>query len=175
MWTPLIGLRPFANDYDYICFAHDKKTTQLKPLMVGKSFSYQCFENVLANRIFVENVITTFQENPRLGLLVPPPPLHSYLSQVTGNEWQSNFENTKKLAEKYHINVDINKDKPPIAPLGGIFWFSLKRLISYLKRICGMKIFRKNPLGKLMGISCMRSNVCIPLQPSKRDIIRAGS
>jgi lipopolysaccharide biosynthesis protein len=78
----VIGLKSYARLYDYVCFAHDKKSNQIKPKMIGESFSYQCFENVLANPVYVENILTTFEENPRLGLLVPPPPIHSDFNTV---------------------------------------------------------------------------------------------
>lgn len=127
----LIELKPYYDQYDYICFAHDKKARHIKPYSVGESFSYHCFENILHNRTYVNNIITTFERNPRLGMLVPPVPLHSYYSQVVGNEWQANFENTKALVERLILNVPMQANKAPIAPLGGIYWYrpaSLKPL-----------------------------------------------
>lgn len=118
-----IALKPYYDQYDYICFAHDKKARHIKPYSVGESFSYHCFENVLKSGILVNNIITTFERNPRLGMLVPPVPLHSYYSQVVGNEWQANFENTRKIAEQLQLNVPMQSDKAPIAPLGGIYWY----------------------------------------------------
>jgi rhamnosyltransferase len=123
-----IELKSVVNQYDYICFAHDKKTNYLKPYMVGESFSYHCFENVLASPLYVENIITTFQDNPRLGMLVPPPPIHADFTIVLGNEWQNNFENVQLLAKKLNIKVDIHRDKPPISPLGGIYWYRSEAL-----------------------------------------------
>lgn len=130
----LIGCKDFIADYDYICFAHDKKSTHVKPYIIGEAFSYKCFENVLASKSFVENVICTFDKNPQLGLLVPPPPNHSVFYSTIGFEWGYNYEHTIKLAEKLKLNVDFNRDKPPIAPLGTMFWFrakALKRLLEY--------------------------------------------
>ncbi|WP_353937923.1 rhamnan synthesis F family protein, partial [Parabacteroides goldsteinii] len=31
----LVGCAPYISDYKYVCFVHDKKTTQLKPYCVG--------------------------------------------------------------------------------------------------------------------------------------------
>lgn len=124
----LIGCKGFVSEYDYICFAHDKKVKHVKPYIIGEAFSYRCFENVLGSKNFVENVISTFDENPRLGLLVPPPPNHSVFYSTIGSEWEHNYENTTKLAEKMKLKVDFNRNKPPIAPLGTIFWFRPKAL-----------------------------------------------
>jgi rhamnosyltransferase len=124
----LIGLKAYTKNYDYICFIHDKQANHLKPLVQGQSFAYKCYENVLSCKDFVENVITTFNENPNLGLLVPPPPNHGAFYYIVGNEWMANYSNTKELADKLGFHVDINPEKPPIAPLGTCFWYRSKAL-----------------------------------------------
>ena len=45
-------------------------------MSIGLSWGHECFECTLKNETFVENVIRLFEENPRLGLLTPPVPLH---------------------------------------------------------------------------------------------------
>lgn len=34
----LVGTKDFIMDYDYVCFVHDKKVTQLSPQTVGAGF-----------------------------------------------------------------------------------------------------------------------------------------
>ena len=130
----LVGCAPYVSQYDLVCFVHDKKTKQLKPYCAGESFSYKCFENNLGSQRFVENVIATFESNPRLGLLTPPPPNHSMFYQIIGSEWASNYENTLALATKLKLRVDIYFTKEPIAPLGTMFWFrpaAMQKLFNY--------------------------------------------
>ena len=124
----LIGAKEVVGKYEYICFAHDKKVTQLRPMTQGAGWSYKCFESVLKNRTFVNNVIRTFEENPRLGMLSPAPPNHGGYYSLLGGEWTANFDNVKKLADKLGLGVSIRKDKEPIAPIGTIFWFRTKAL-----------------------------------------------
>lgn len=119
----LVGLRPYVNEYDFICFAHDKKSFQSEPYIIGESFSYGCFENILSSKSYVENIILTFEKNSRLGLLTPPPPCHGPYYQIISQEWQSNYKNTKNLAKCLGLEVDISENKPPIAPFGTMFWF----------------------------------------------------
>lgn len=119
----LTGVKDVIMDYDIVCFAHDKKTKQVKPGTVGASFAYKCFENTLASRAYTANVIHTFVENPRLGILSPPEPNHGVFFMTTGYEWGPNYEAAKKLAEELKLTVPISKDKPPVAPLGTMFWF----------------------------------------------------
>lgn len=130
----LVACKDFLLDYDYVCFAHDKKTTQVVPYIRGESFSYKCFENVLTTPHYVQNVLKTFEENPRLGMLSPPPPNHADFYPTIGMGWSINYDITENLAKKLEINVDLNRYKDPIAPLGTIFWFrpkALKTLIEY--------------------------------------------
>ena len=130
----LVGCAPYVYDYDYVCFVHDKKTTQCKPFCSGESFSYKCFENCLGSKEFVENVILTFEQNPRMGMLMPPPPNHSLFYNIIGTEWASNYENTCSLAYKLGLHVNVDWRKEPISPLGTMFWFrpqALKTLFDY--------------------------------------------
>ncbi len=123
----LVGVRQAIRDYDYVCFVHDKKVAQLTLSIKGESFSYKCFENLLKNSVFVHNVLNTFEENERIGLLTPPPPNFGEFYPTLGeNDWGVNYGNTVELAKKLGIHVDFNVEKEPIAPLGTMFWFRPK-------------------------------------------------
>ncbi len=124
----LTGAKDFVMDYDYVCFAHDKKVGQLDLGIKGESFSYHCFENILHNKAFVENIIDTFEKNPFLGLLTPMPPYHSDYYPTVSFEWGYNYEVTVELAGKLGLKVDMSRDKEPIAPLGTMFWFRPKAM-----------------------------------------------
>ena len=130
----LVGCAPYVYDYDIICFMHDKKTTQMKPYALGESFSYKCFENNLGSKEYVENILYKFETNPRLGMIMPPPPNHGPWWNVLGCEWFSNLDNTVELAEKLNLNCSICWQREPISPLGTMFWFrpmALKKLFDY--------------------------------------------
>ena len=43
--------------------------------------------NTLSNKAYVGNVINTFVNNPRMGLLCPPEPNHSTFFTTIGFEW----------------------------------------------------------------------------------------
>ena len=83
-----------------VCFVHDKKTAQVKPGTIGASFAYKCFENTLSNKAYVANVIRTFADNPRLGILSPPEPNHSTFFTTIGFEWGPNYNVTRKPGQR---------------------------------------------------------------------------
>lgn len=124
----LTGVKDVIMDYDLACFVHDKKTTQLKPGTIGASFGRKCLENTLSGKVYVENIIQTFQDNPRLGILSPPEPNHSVYFSTIGGEWGPNYEVTEELAEKLGLTVPISLEKPPVCPMGTMFWFRPKAM-----------------------------------------------
>jgi len=124
----LTGVKDVIMNYDLACFVHDKKTTQLKPGTIGASFGHKCLENTLSGKIYVENIIRTFQKNPRLGILSPPEPNHSVYFTTIGGEWGPNYEVTASLAKKLGLTVPISEEKPPVCPMGTMFWFRPKAM-----------------------------------------------
>ena len=129
-----VALKPYMESYDYICFVHNKKSAQDKPLTIGRGFAERCFDNTLASEEFVANIINQFETSPRLGMMFPPPVIHGPYQYLISNLWGLNYENTLKLAKQLKINVPISNDMDPLFPTGGMFWFrvnALKKLIDY--------------------------------------------
>lgn len=118
----LVGCRDILPRYDYVGFVHDKRTIRDDgPQAIGRSFMYLVWENLLKSPEYIENVFQKFDENPRLGLLAPPNPYHSYYFGIKGNEWTACFQKTRLLAKSLHLNCDLSKDKPPFI-LSTSFW-----------------------------------------------------
>ena len=143
----LMDARDVIMDYDYICHTHDKKVGQVKPMSLGAGFSYKCFENILTTRDYVKNIIKTFEENNRLGMLMPPPPIHGEFYFVAGMEWGPNFEVTRQLAEELGIRVSMKKDKEPVSPLGSVFWARPRALRALFDKKWTYDDFPKEPVG----------------------------
>ena len=130
----LVGAKDIVMNYDYVCFMHDEKTTQLKPYCAGQSFRYKCYEGNLSSKEYVINILGTFKENKRLGILMPPPPNHGNFFHTIGNEWGSNLKETEELVTKLGLKVPLYWGAEPISPLGTMFWFrpkAMKKLFDY--------------------------------------------
>lgn len=118
----LVGCRDVWNNYEYICFVHDKATSADNgPQKIGHTYMYLLWENMLKSRGYVENIIQYMEQKPFIGLLVPPAPYHGNYFGNYGNEWTSCYEKTVHLAKTLGIFTEIQEDEPPIA-LGTAFW-----------------------------------------------------
>ncbi len=143
----LVGCKDIIDKYDLICKVHDKKVYQVMPMSIGESWAYKCFENLLKNKTFVENVIATFEQNPFLGMLTPPVPNHGpYYPTCGKGEWGDNFAVTKEVAEKLGVRVNMNRDKEPVAPLGSMFWVRTKALKSLFAHDWQYQEFPEEPI-----------------------------
>ena len=143
----LTGMKDVVNQYDLLCVVHDKKVTQVNPLSIGGSWGYMCFENLLANKIYVENVIAEFENDERLGMLQPPVPIHSFYYPVIGKgEWSGCADIAVQTAEMLGIHVDIDPDKEPVAPLGDMFWVRPKALKAFFDHDWNYEDFPPEPL-----------------------------
>jgi rhamnosyltransferase len=143
----LTGCKDLVGRYDLICKVHDKKVYQIKPMVIGESWGYMCFENMLANENYVRNIINLFEKNEKLGMLMPPIPVHGPYYPTTGKgEWGENFPDAQKLADKLKLKVDITKDKEPVAPLGSMFWVRTAALRGLFAQDWQYKDFPPEPI-----------------------------
>ena len=134
----LVATKDFVLNYDYACIVHDKLTARITPTIIGKEFGLQNLDSLLKTRTYVENIIGLFEREPRLGMLEPVNTIHSIYGDVTyGFEWSpinENYLGVVKLLEKLKISVPIDRNIPPVCPMGAMFWMrpvAMKKLIDY--------------------------------------------
>ena len=142
-----MGVKDIVQNYEYLCFAHDKKSAQLHG-SVGEGFSYKCFQNTLYSEDYIYNIIDLFVKNPRLGLMCPPEPNHADFSPTIGFAWgpNSNFEITMDLAKRMGISVPMDENKDAIAPYGSFFWFRYEALKAFYEMDWKYEDFPEEPL-----------------------------
>ena len=140
-----VSLKPHIINYDYVCFIHDKKSMQDRPLTIGRGFAQRCLENTLASKEYVINILGIFQKNPRLGILCPPPVIHGPYRLYPPNRWGPNYKNTVELAGKLNINVPMD-EQGLVFPCGGMFWFRPKALRKLVEHNWNYSDFPNEPL-----------------------------
>lgn len=117
----LVACREKIQNYEYICFLHDKKEKDLIYKNDIKNWTSDLWENTIGSEEYITNVLYTFYNKPTIGLLVPPPPIGDHFSTVYKNAWYKNFKTTRKLIEEMHLECDLDVDKSPIT-FGTVFW-----------------------------------------------------
>lgn len=119
----LVAFRPYAMRYQYIGFIHDKKTSGgLEADSVGNSFRQLMWESLLNGREYIEEIISLFDKEKKLGFLSPPIPLVGiYVSKLLGAEWTICYDETLKLAKMLGCKLKMDREKPVFA-LSTSFW-----------------------------------------------------
>lgn len=130
----LIECAYILKKYEFIGYVHDKRTvaTASDP-NIGKKYRDLLWDNMLKSEEYINNILSFMLENPHIGLLAPPEPYHWNYFRYLGQEWTSNFKNTRILAKKLKLKCIIDEKYPPFI-LGTTFWCrskSLEPLINY--------------------------------------------
>lgn len=128
----LVATKDFIQNYDYACIVHDKKSSFLRPGCIGVEFGLHNLDGLLKTQAYVENVLSVFDDNPRLGILEPVNLAYANFTGLYGGEWGANYQGTVDFLKRCNIDVPISPDVPPIAPIGAMFWFRpacMKRLL----------------------------------------------
>ena len=114
----LVAAKDVFYKYDYVCCMHDKKSPQYAKAS-GEDFAYHLFECNLSSKHYVANIIKIFDENPHLGMLVPPF-VNFGATQTIQNQMATEADLVKTLLKKMEFSVPYDKDC--VAPLGTMFW-----------------------------------------------------
>lgn len=139
----LITAKDVLTNYDYICCIHDKKSPQLSFAITVDDFNFHCLECSLHSKNYVNNLISTFEKNSRLGLLVPPS-LYFGPFACFGAPLNANVEWYNKLHQM--LNISIPYDDNPMAPFGSIFWIRGAATKTLFSKNWKYKDFPKEPL-----------------------------
>ncbi len=117
----LVGCKNIINNYEYICFVHDKKSLQKEFPTVGSQFCDVLWESMLKSKSYIYNIIKRFDTNTNLGMLVPMNVYHGTYFHSAMDYWTICYDKSIELAEKLNLKVNIDKNKPPIS-VGTVFW-----------------------------------------------------
>lgn len=147
----LITCKDIFEKYDYFCFVHSKESKHWDSDIIGMDFCNHCFNDLLFNKSYIENVIETLDNNKFLGLLVP------FLNVVQeaqnlincNNLWTCNYDYAAKFLEDEYNITDF--DKKPIVPIGGMFWGKTKAFKTLMSRNWHYEDFKPEPLRQSDG------------------------
>ncbi|OBR63542.1 hypothetical protein A7K91_06195 [Paenibacillus oryzae] len=143
----LVACRKDILNYEYICFLHDKKEKDPSMKSDIEKWIYSQWENMLGSTVYIRNVLSFFNRNPQVGLLLPPISLSDRIPFLYMDNWGGNYENTIELAERLNLNCDINNEISPMA-LGTVYWARVDALRKLLKYEWQYEDFDVEPLAE---------------------------
>ena len=123
----LVLFKDIVPQYDLACFIHDKKSSQMKYATVGEDFNNHIWQSLLASTNHINNIISLFEKEKYLGIIVPSAVMHGEYYHTTIDSWTICYDQTIELAKQLHLNVKIDGTKNPLA-LGTAFWFRTEAL-----------------------------------------------
>lgn len=134
-------------DYDYICVAHDKKSSFLVPGIKGLEFGFHNQDALMKTPDYVRNIINLFDKNPRLGMVIPINLIYGDYKYLYGQEWGSgNYEGVVKMLNDFGIDVPISPEVPPVYPAGAMFWIRPESMRKLIDKPWHYKDFPPEPL-----------------------------
>jgi len=119
------------DEYEYICVVYECNSDDIRS---NASVNYIRYENTMASRAYVENILHEFSCNPRLGYLAPPKPYHGkYFSQLDDN-WTDEPHRLEDLCKAIGVTIPLSTGTPYISD-GSAFWIRKEAVADYVTRM----------------------------------------
>lgn len=131
----LVAAKTIIFRYKYICFVHDKKEKRLDDneyVEYVNLWRKNMWDNMLQSTMYIYNILDLFEDDHKLGMLVPLPPHRGDRGAWLKGCWGDTFELVRGLADKIGIEADICHENPPFT-YSTVFWARtsvLKKLFS---------------------------------------------
>lgn len=111
--------------YEVALRLHSKRTPQVSR-QVGESFKDHLFENLVASRGHVANLLDRLEAEPDIGLVIPPV-IHVGFGTL-GHSWFNNKAAARDLLDKMGFDIPLDAHTP-VAPNGTMYWFRTDALL----------------------------------------------
>lgn len=141
----LMNVYKHMDQYDYIGFIHDKKSSQMYYTSIGRNFCDTLWENVIGHKNSVGEILDIFEDNPMIGVLSAPSIYCGTFFHTSIDFWSICYDKTAKILKMLDLDAPMSKEKNPIA-IGTAFWCrteALKQLFTYKYKY---EMFPKEPM-----------------------------
>lgn len=108
----LVAARERIFQYKYICFVHDKQEKSTEDKEYVDLWRKNMWGNMLQSSAYINNVLDLFEEDSKLGMLVPLPPHKGDKGVWLKGGWGSTFTQIKKLAEELCLSTPVRYEEP---------------------------------------------------------------
>jgi len=110
------------NEYDIVAMLVMSDVEISQPYSDYDSWQYRDWENLLGTESIIYNIIATFRDNNKLGMLVPPVPHHGVLFEKQAYGYQGRYEEVEAYVNEHAPGISCKITEPPQAPFGGSFF-----------------------------------------------------
>lgn len=119
--TLLVAARRVIFRYQFICFVHDKKEKNPDDKDYVDLWRKNMWDNMLQSSTYVSNILSTFEGDCSIGLMVPLPPHQGDKGAWLKGDWGGTYELVRNLADEIGLSADICYEVPPIT-YSTVFW-----------------------------------------------------
>lgn len=141
----LVAAKKELLKYDIICFVHDKKSKNEIMKKDTEEWAYSLWENTLSSKEYIENVVSIFENDNRVGVLVPPLYFGEYFLAEYINQWGNNYNILVELLKETGVTKIPSKDSI-IKAFGTVFWARTNALRKLFNRKWKYEDFDEEPL-----------------------------
>lgn len=133
--------------YTYLGFVHDMNNPFRYPTTVLESTVQSYVQNVASDLGYISQILHCFDENPRLGVLSTPFPIHHHGFGTYGNTWGEWYADTMHLARVLKLSCNFSEEKQPIMN-SGAFWCRTSALQPLWDKSWKASDFRCSPVSQ---------------------------
>ncbi len=138
--------------YEYICVLYDTDmTSEARPSCTNKSYFYNIWENLAKSSDHVSAILRRFEQEPRLGALMPPRPNFAEYFGELGKGWNGRFEAVQSIADRLCLQCQISEELPPFR-VSESLWIRkriLNKVRDHLKMCTDQEKMEENVLREL--------------------------
>lgn len=102
-WNDIILLTSITNDRN-------------NPISVMESEIYRNVENLVKNKSYIFEAVKLFNNNARLGVLVPPAPVYGNASSYVLSSWRNGLK-SKVWYDELNLHVQFDENQAPVPPM----------------------------------------------------------
>lgn len=118
-----------SNGYRYTGILLMENTERQQPYSNEVSHQYADWENMMASEEYLANLTEVFENNSRLGMLIPPIPDYGFWFEKMEDGWMGRYEQVSELLNLWEVEANRRRAGEPLVPVGGSFWLRSEMLI----------------------------------------------
>lgn len=124
------------SQYKYICRISDIAGDYMEPITNIRAYARMSYSSMLYSLPYLYGVIRHFEENPDLGMMIPPLPIHSGYYGIQGHEWGSkkNYDSVAEALEQLGCKIPLSYEKKAVVSLSGCFWIRTEAILGLLNK-----------------------------------------